>query len=83
MFTNFEILKVGIFKDVLLNGPLSPKNLMNTGAMYYFAFIGAISSIEEGRQMIEATPLLQLLVFSSLGEERIFLTFHYTLRSLA
>lgn len=52
-----------IFKDALLSGTLSSKNLMNTGAIYYFAFIGAMSSTEEGRQMLEATPLLHLLVF--------------------
>ncbi|VBB31329.1 unnamed protein product [Acanthocheilonema viteae] len=51
-----------ISSDALLNGPLSPKNLfLDTGTIYYFAFIGAISSIEEGRQMLEATPLLQFI----------------------
>uniref|UniRef100_A0A1I8EYL4 RICTOR_N domain-containing protein n=1 Tax=Wuchereria bancrofti TaxID=6293 RepID=A0A1I8EYL4_WUCBA len=52
--------KLKTFKDALFSGPLSPKNLVNTGAMYYFSFIGAISSNEEGRQMLEATPLLQI-----------------------
>ncbi|VDN24531.1 unnamed protein product [Gongylonema pulchrum] len=51
-----------ISKDVLDRGPLSPKNLLNSGAAYYFAFIGAISASVEGRKMLEATPLLQLLV---------------------
>ncbi|VIO93764.1 Uncharacterized protein BM_BM10400 [Brugia malayi] len=49
-----------ISADALFTGPLSPKNLVNTGAIYYFSFIGAISSNKEGRQMLEATPLLQI-----------------------
>ncbi|VDN95540.1 unnamed protein product [Brugia pahangi] len=49
-----------ISADALFSGPLSPKNLVNTGAIYYFSFIGAISSNKEGRQMLEATPLLQI-----------------------
>ncbi|KAM3719450.1 Rapamycin-insensitive companion of mTOR [Dirofilaria immitis] len=47
-----------ISSDALLSGPLSLKNLVNTGAIYYFAFIGAVSAIKEGRKMLEATPLL-------------------------
>ncbi|EJD75851.1 hypothetical protein LOAG_17065 [Loa loa] len=71
-----------ISADALFNGPLSPKNLVNTGTIYYFAFIGAVSSIEEGRRMLEATPLLQMLVFLSVGRRKDF-DFYYILRSLA
>ncbi|CAG9534709.1 unnamed protein product [Cercopithifilaria johnstoni] len=69
-----------ISTDALLNGPLSPKNLLNTGAMYYFSFIGAISSIKEGRQMLEATPLLQLLVFLSIYLGLFFIYFFHLFR---
>ncbi|VDM19140.1 unnamed protein product [Wuchereria bancrofti] len=56
-----------ISADALFSGPLSPKNLVNTGAMYYFSFIGAISSNEEGRQMLEATPLLQIVLLDNIS----------------
>ncbi|VDK81267.1 unnamed protein product [Litomosoides sigmodontis] len=57
-FINDFIASISV--DALSNGPLSLKNLLNTSAVYYFAFIGAISSTEEGRQMLEATSLLHL-----------------------
>uniref|UniRef100_A0A915PW46 Rapamycin-insensitive companion of mTOR N-terminal domain-containing protein n=1 Tax=Setaria digitata TaxID=48799 RepID=A0A915PW46_9BILA len=60
---------MSISGDALLNGPLSPKNLVNSSAMYYFAFVGAISAAEEGRRMLEATTLLQKLVCFLLREE--------------
>ncbi|MCP9261666.1 BMA-RICT-1, isoform b [Dirofilaria immitis] len=57
-FINDFIANISSIKDALLSGPLSLKNLVNTGAIYYFAFIGAVSAIKEGRKMLEATPLL-------------------------
>ncbi|VDN04636.1 unnamed protein product [Thelazia callipaeda] len=49
--------------DQLLNGPLSIKYLLNTGAMYYFAFLGTMSANKEGRKLLNTSPVLQLLVF--------------------
>lgn len=48
--------------DKLNTGVFAPKNLLNTAAMYYFAFIGAISSQKFGRELLEKTRLLQTFV---------------------
>uniref|UniRef100_A0A915ATS6 Condensin complex subunit 1 C-terminal domain-containing protein n=2 Tax=Parascaris TaxID=6254 RepID=A0A915ATS6_PARUN len=46
----------------LSSGVFSPKNILNSGAMYYFALVGAISSQDFGREMMERTRLLQTFV---------------------
>ncbi|VDK42173.1 unnamed protein product [Anisakis simplex] len=52
---NLEISK-------LSRGVFSTKSISNSGAMYFFALIGAISSQECGRKLMERTQLLQTSV---------------------
>uniref|UniRef100_A0AC34QGH4 Rapamycin-insensitive companion of mTOR N-terminal domain-containing protein n=1 Tax=Panagrolaimus sp. JU765 TaxID=591449 RepID=A0AC34QGH4_9BILA len=45
---------------ILYKGTFSPKNILNTGAHYYFAILAAIGSTLNGRQFIEESGILQM-----------------------